>query len=146
MSIIGFRSREYSILSNSEGPSSPTQGLPRSGSSSKCFNLYNILVYISIIFNIIFLMNSILREGGLLAARGVFHMYRDSRLDVWCRHPEINHALPPADESAAPANEAIEYHTVTFDSSNRGGFSRYQGIPDDEKNRLWLGLYTSELF
>lgn len=42
----------------------------------------------------------------------------------------------------APANEAISYKEVVFDSSVQNGQTPYQGAPNAENNALWHDLYN----
>ncbi|KAK2871713.1 hypothetical protein FQN49_002898 [Arthroderma sp. PD_2] len=44
----------------------------------------------------------------------------------------------------SPANEAISYKYVKFDSGVEGGFTPYQGRPTKENNALWDELYAHE--
>ena len=42
----------------------------------------------------------------------------------------------------APAQDALEYQLVKFDSSIYGGETEYQGPPNEHNNKLWKNLYS----
>lgn len=43
-----------------------------------------------------------------------------------------------------PANEVVEYETVVPNEAILNQHTKYQGWPDDEKDRLWAALWMSK--
>ncbi|KIX01721.1 uncharacterized protein Z518_09447 [Rhinocladiella mackenziei CBS 650.93] len=56
-----------------------------------------------------------------------------------------NFSLKPTVDSSlaiwSPANGVVEYELRLFDGSTPSSRSKYQGEPNEERNRLWLELY-----
>ena len=70
---------------------------------------------------------------------------KDPSLGIWCQYTRKKKFINCADAQLAPADNAVEYKTVTFDSYffNR---SPYLGTPVEEKDAMWESLYDCENF
>lgn len=71
------------------------------------------------------------------SARGHYSQPEFSVCEYGPRHPA---------ERYTPAAEAIEYIPVVFKVAVGRDISPYQGLPNDEKDKLWDELYASKSF
>lgn len=60
---------------------------------------------------------------------------------VYCEHLSALNVIPKLMPDTAPAQDALEYKTVVFNSNSKNDTTIYQGLPSEEVDSAWEDLY-----